>query len=691
MISLARPCLAVGIVFFGLLLSAGCKRDNSPDTGIIVEVTTDLHVPGDLNQVHLTAKNSQGNLLHEQTFDLGEGANLVLPPFRVGIYPMHDAATTIHIEAVGQLDSDSNPVVSHSATLSFVHGKKVVLELPLLAVCKPVKCTVAFQTCKANGKCDSDTVDSSGLPAYVPNRPVSEPDAATVIADAQTPVSPIDAAAEKTADVAADRALDFAMDAAEGRDAFFPTGGADGADSASGTGGAIGTDAGTAAVDVRTEVGDTPGSDAPLDVSVGGSGGTGGTTPMGGTTASGGKTTAGGTTASGGIGATGGSTGGVPTTGGIATSGGTNASGGTTSAGGTTTTGGTVASGGTTSAGGTTTAGGTTASGGTTSSGGTTTAGGTTASGGNSGSGGASVDGGTPPPSCSGLAATCGPAGNGDCCASLLVPGNLPGENFYRSYDGVTYTDKSYPATVADFYLDKYEITVGRFRQFVKAGMGTQSSSPASGTGAHPLITGSGWDSTWNTNLAATTAALTANLKCNSGSQTWTDTAAGGNESRPQNCISWYEAFAFCAWDGGRLATEAEWNYAAAGGSEQREYPWGSGTDYTKASYDCMGDGNTTCALTDLIVVGSKPAGNGKWGHADLAGNVWELTLDWYASSYSIPCDNCADLAAAYYRVVRGGDFNGIASLLRSANRDGFVAPDGRYNDLGARCARNSL
>jgi len=82
--------------------------------------------------------------------------------------------------------------------------------------------------------------------------------------------------------------------------------------------------------------------------------------------------------------------------------------------------------------------------------------------------------------------------------------------------------------------------------------------------GANLAITGSGWDSTWNTNLAANTAALRTALKCDATYQTWTDTA-GSNESKPVNCLDWYTAFAFCAWDGGRLATEAEWNYAASG------------------------------------------------------------------------------------------------------------------------------
>jgi formylglycine-generating enzyme required for sulfatase activity len=172
-------------------------------------------------------------------------------------------------------------------------------------------------------------------------------------------------------------------------------------------------------------------------------------------------------------------------------------------------------------------------------------------------------------PSCKGLAATCGPLGNDDCCKSLLVPGGT----YNRSYDGVDYLDPSYPATVSDFYLDKYEVTVGRLRAFVNAGMGTQACPPGKGTGAHPKVAGSGWKSEWNSNLPATTASLKTALQCYAGYQTWTDTAAG-DENKTANCLDWYTAFAFCAWDGGRLATEAEWNYAASGGSEHRYCPW---------------------------------------------------------------------------------------------------------------------
>ena len=453
------------------------------------------------------------------------------------------------------------------------------------------------------------------------------------------------------------------------------------------TGGLSGGDAG---------VRDAPG--AQPDVPMGGIGG-GGTTSSGGAASTGGISGVGGTT-----GGLGGSDAGVrdaPVAQPDVALGGTGG-GGTTSSGGAASTGGISGVGGTTGGlggsdagvrdapsaqpdvalGGTGGSTGGIGGGGTPSAGGSATTGGTTGSGGASSSGGTSLYGGTPA-SCSGLTATCGPSKE-SCCTSLLVPGGT----FYRSYDGVDFTDKSYPATVSDFYLDKYEITVGRFRQFVNAGMGTQASPPAAGAGEG--IPGSGWDTTWKTNLAATTAALTTNLKCYAGYQTWTDTA-GSNESMPVNCLDWYTAFAFCAWDGGRLPTEAEWNYAAAGGSDQRYYPWSvpatsTTIDDSYAVY-CGGSCNSTQN------VGSKsPTGDGRWGQTDLAGNVWEWTLDWY-DTYQVLCNNCANItdASASLRVFRGGDFNNDASYLRSAYRYYGGSPWGDFSGIGARCARTSL
>jgi hypothetical protein len=82
-------------------------------------------------------------------------------------------------------------------------------------------------------------------------------------------------------------------------------------------------------------------------------------------------------------------------------------------------------------------------------------------------------------PSCKELTAVCGPKGSDDCCKSFPVPGGT----FSRGYDGVLYNDASHPATVSDFKLDKYEVTVGRFRAFLNAGLGTQKTPPAEGSG----------------------------------------------------------------------------------------------------------------------------------------------------------------------------------------------------------------
>lgn len=308
-------------------------------------------------------------------------------------------------------------------------------------------------------------------------------------------------------------------------------------------------------------------------------------------------------------------------------------------------------------------------------------------------------DAGTPQefPSCVGLAATCGPAGNEDCCSTAMP---IPGGTFYRSVDFASdamYSDMSYPATVSSFVLDRFEVTVGRFRAFVNAGLGTQADPPAAGAGAHAKVPGSGWDPNWDGALSLNSEAFTTALQCDSWYQTWT-TTAGANESLPINCVTWYEAQAFCTWDGGFLPSEAEWNYAAAGGSEQRSFPWSVPastltTDCSYANYVLTGtiycNPGTGGPVALLNRVGSEsPRGDGRWGQADLAGNAWEWTLDTNAS-YIVPCDDCASIDVGAYHVIRGGNFSHDQTYTRTANR-GLPMPASRSRDVGFRCARNA-
>jgi formylglycine-generating enzyme required for sulfatase activity len=297
-------------------------------------------------------------------------------------------------------------------------------------------------------------------------------------------------------------------------------------------------------------------------------------------------------------------------------------------------------------------------------------------------------------PSCRGATPNCGSSGHQDCCHRATVSGGP----FLRSYDGVGFTDARYGADVSTFELDTFEVTVGRFRTFVQAGFGTQAKPPAAGSGAVNGTPNSGWSAGDNSNLEANGAALAAGLKCSAPYQTWTDVPSS-NESRPINCVTWLEAFAFCVWDGARLPTEAEWNYAAAGGSDQRVYPWSEPASATtisdtNASYwvdptkQCYGDGASGCALSDLVTVGTKPAGRGRWGHADLGGNVWEWTRDTFDNPYSsTTCSNCVDVSKGEMKVIRGGSFYGTTSTLLASGRSQATATT-RYYTVGIRCAR---
>jgi formylglycine-generating enzyme len=267
----------------------------------------------------------------------------------------------------------------------------------------------------------------------------------------------------------------------------------------------------------------------------------------------------------------------------------------------------------------------------------------------------------TPGYECTGAPSSCrrctGPAGERRC---FVVEGS-----FERGDE-----DASAPASVGAFWLDEQEITVARFREFVTAYEG----APASGAGAHPSIAGSGWQSAWSSALPADSAALAQSLHCNHDWQTWSDEPES-REDFPIACVSYYVAFAFCVASGGRLPTEAEWEYAAAGGDEQRPYPWGSAMPSAElALFGSFGPAPSTHF-----------PGRGRFGQVDLAGSVYEWTLDVFAP-YPESCDDCAALDSGTERVLRGGSFSQGASALLSSARYRFE-PTQALADVGLRCA----
>ena len=284
--------------------------------------------------------------------------------------------------------------------------------------------------------------------------------------------------------------------------------------------------------------------------------------------------------------------------------------------------------------------------------------------------------------------ALCGGSSPVSCCESLYVPGGTFPMGRGIGSDAcpaplLTCWDGESPehsVTVSGFYLDTFEVTVGRFRQFIN-----QYAAPAVVGGANPRVVNSGWNAEWNTYLPVTNAAFKKAVKC-SGTN-WTD-AVGANENKPMGCVNWYEAFAFCAWDGGRLPTTAEWEFAAAGGDENRLYPWGSAAPSSSL---------LVYLVPNVSTVGQKPEGRGKWGHYDLAGNVWERMFDVDDRlAYNWPTATLIDPANANWtcpecirdRQLRGGGYGKLNSGIRSAARATGAASI-RQDDFGFRCARN--
>ena len=151
------------------------------------------------------------------------------------------------------------------------------------------------------------------------------------------------------------------------------------------------------------------------------------------------------------------------------------------------------------------------------------------------------------------------------------------------------------------------------------------------------------------------------------------------HRNRPVTEVSWFEARAFCRWVGGRLPTEAEWEYAARGAAGRR-YPWG-GADPTAHH------ANSELRVGHPTPVGIYPLDGTPEGLGDLAGNVWEWCEDeWHFNYRGAPLDGTARSHGDGYRALRGGAWRSDASNCRSAVRIAYP-PGSRGDGVGFRPA----
>jgi formylglycine-generating enzyme required for sulfatase activity len=264
-------------------------------------------------------------------------------------------------------------------------------------------------------------------------------------------------------------------------------------------------------------------------------------------------------------------------------------------------------------------------------------------------------------------------------CAANQV--SIPGGTFWMGDADLDKDSKPvHKVKLSPYCIDKTEVTVAAFRTCVQAGECAPPSATIEWKDLKPE------DKTkWS-------------QFC-----TW---GRGGMDQHPINCVDWNQATAYCVWAGGRLPTEAEWEFAARG-RDGRKYPWGDeepdATRLNACGPECASMAKERLALTwnpiypdndgwaATAPVGKYPKGASPFGVLDMAGNVWEWTGDEFAS-YSEANDSNQHRygRVELLRVDRGGGWNGNhPSWFRAANR-GRTVPGNRSINLGFRCARGA-
>lgn len=162
-----------------------------------------------------------------------------------------------------------------------------------------------------------------------------------------------------------------------------------------------------------------------------------------------------------------------------------------------------------------------------------------------------------------------------------------------------------------------------------------------------------------------------------------------GLGDHPVNGVSWEGARKVCAWLGGRLPTEAEWEYAARG-PDSRRFPWGDTPGCGVYDPDDAFAKTGSCLQESTQATG-RLRGASPFGLLGMAGNVWEWTADAYAPDTYARGDvtDPTGPPAGTARVQRGGGWTSSDPLeLRSAAR-ASLPPDQRMPDVGVRCVRD--
>jgi formylglycine-generating enzyme required for sulfatase activity len=197
--------------------------------------------------------------------------------------------------------------------------------------------------------------------------------------------------------------------------------------------------------------------------------------------------------------------------------------------------------------------------------------------------------------------------------------------------------------TLDGFWIDQTEVTNAQFLQFLN------EHGNSGGKGTKMIILDQGYTRISQVGDQFVTTEATLN--------------------RPVVMVTWHGAASYCEWAGGRLPTEAEWEYAARG-PEGNLYPWGN------VSPNCDLANYGDCRRV-LVQVGSRPAGASWCGALDMAGNVWEWVNDWFGPYSDLPQENPTGPTSGDVPVLRGGGWHSPRWEIRAAYRQHEVTTSG--------------